>query len=122
MSFKSIIILSFCVIFSAPAWGIVFVEWSDAVLPAPNSLGVNQIVVAWEGGSATELLMTAHKQGYRVYVETPPKQAASAAKACAKTHCAGIFLSVSESESADAAKSIANLHSAYPKLPVRVLS
>ena len=121
MSFKNIIVISLCVIFSPSAWGTVFVEWSDATLPSPSSLGVTQIVVAWERDSATALLATARKQGYRVYVEAPLKQATSAAKSCAQQSCAGIFLITAESDSADARKSIASLHSAYPKLPIRLL-
>jgi protein-tyrosine-phosphatase len=122
MSFKNIIVIFVCIVFSPYAWGTVFVEWSDATLPPPNSLGLKQIVVAWERDSAAALLATARKQGYSVFVETPLKQAASAAKACAEQNCAGVFLSVLESENAEAEKSIATLQSAYPQLPVRVLS
>lgn len=122
MSFKNIIVISLCIVFSPSAWGTVFVAWSDAKLPPPNSLGVTQIVVAWERDSATALLATARSQGYGVYVEAPLKQATFAAKACAGQSCAGIFLAVAESESADAEKSIASLHSAYPKVLFRMLS
>lgn len=122
MSFKNLIVLGLCLIFSPSAWGTVFVEWNGATLPPPNSLGANQIVVAWEHESAAALLTTARKQGYRVYVETPLKASASAAKACTAKSCAGIFLRVLESESADAEKAIASLRSAYPRLSVRVLS
>lgn len=122
MGFKNLIVLSLFLIFSSFAWGTVFVQWSDAKLPLANSLGVNQIVVAWERGSPLALLATARKQGYSVYVETPLKESASAAKACAAKNCAGVFLSVLESESAEAEKAIASLHSTYPKLPVRILS
>lgn len=122
MSFKNISILSLCVIFSSPAWGSVFVEWSNPTLPPPSSLGVNEIVVAWERDEATSLLATARKQKYRVYLETPLKQATSAAKACVERGCEGIFLNVPDSESADAGKPIATLRSAYPKLLLRVLS
>ena len=122
MSFKNLIVLGLCLIISSSARGTVFVEWNDATLPPPNSLGANQIVVAWEHGSAASLLTTARKQGYRVYVETPLKESSSAAKACAAKSCAGIFLRVLESESSEAEKAIASLRSAYPRLSVRVLS
>lgn len=121
MTFKNMVLL-FCVVVSASAWGTVFVEWSDATLPPARSLGVNEIVVAWEPGATPSLLATARKQGYRVYIKTPLKQASSAAKACAGKSCAGIILNVPESESAEAEKSIASLRTAYPKLSVRVLS
>src|SRR5579862_1987447 len=116
MSFKNIIVIFVCIVFSTSAWGTVFVEWNEATLPPPTLLGLKQIVVAWERDSAAALLATARKQGYSVFVETPLKQAASAAKTCAERACAGIFLSVLESENAEAEKSIASLQSAYPQL------
>ncbi len=97
-------------------------QWDDTRLPRASSLGVNEIVVAWEGGAPSALLATARKQGYRAYVKTPLDQATSAAKGCAKTGCAGIFLNVLESESVETEKSIASLRSAYPKLRVLVLN
>lgn len=122
MSVKNILVLWLGLICSPFAMGTVFVEWNDATLPPLSSLGVNQIVVAWERGSAVALLATARKQGYRAYVETPLKQAGNAAEACKQLHCAGVFVSVLESERAEAEKNVARLHTAYPKLPVRVLS
>jgi len=98
------------------------VQWNDATLPPASSLGVKEIVVAWEDASSSVLLATARKQGYRVYVKTPLKQATSAAKGCAEKRCAGIILKVPESENAEAEKSVASLRSAYPKLRVLVLS
>jgi protein-tyrosine-phosphatase len=98
------------------------VQWNDATLPPASSLGVNQIVLAWERGVPTALWATARKQGYRVYVEAPLNQATSAAKGCAEKSCAGIILKVLEAESAETEKSIASLRSAYPKLRVLVLS
>jgi len=122
MSFRNMVVLCLCLIFSPSAWSTVFVQWNDATLPPASSLGVNEIVVAWESVAATALLATARKQGYRVYVETPLNQATSAAKGCAETNCAGIIMNVLESESAETEKSIASLRSAYPKLRVLVLS
>ena len=122
MSFRNMVVLCLCVIFSPPAWGTVFVQWSDATLPPASSLGVNEIVVAWERDAPTALLATARKQGYRVYLETPLNQATSAAKGCAEGNCAGIILNVLESESAKTEKSIASLRSAYPNLRVLPLS
>jgi protein-tyrosine-phosphatase len=122
MSFRNMVVLCLCVIVSPSAWSTVFLQWSGATLPPASSLGVNEIVLAWQPGALTALLASARKQGYRVYVETPVNQATSAAKACAKKNCAGIILKVLESESAETEKSIASLRSAYPKLRVLVLS
>jgi hypothetical protein len=122
MSFRSTVVLCLCVLFSLSASSTVFVRWNEATLPPASSLGVNEIVLAWESGASAGLLATARKQGYRVYVETPLKQAGSAARGCVEKKCAGIILSVLESENAEAQKSIASLRSAYPKLRVLVLS
>ena len=122
MSFRNMVLLCLCVIFSTLAWSTVYVQWNEATLPPASALGVSQIVLAWKHGVPTALLATARKQGYRVYVETPVNQASSAAKACAEKSCAGIILAALESERAEAEKSIASLRSAYPKLRVLVLS
>ena len=97
-------------------------QWNGATLPPASSLGVNEIVLAWERGAPRALLATARRQGYRVYVETPLNQATSAAKRCAENSCVGIILKVPEAESAETEKSIASLRSAYPKLRVLLLS
>jgi protein-tyrosine-phosphatase len=98
------------------------VQWSEAAIPPASSLGVKEVVVAWEGASSSALLAAARKQGYRIYVEAPLKQAIPAAQGCAEKKCAGIILKVLESEEAEAEKSIASLRSAYPKLRVLALS
>ena len=116
------VVLLSSVLLSSSAWGTVFVEWNNAALPPASSLGLNEIVVAWEHGSVAALLAAAHKQGYRAYIETPLKEAVSAANACAEKACAGILLNVPESEGTDAEKSIASLRAAHPKMSVRVLS
>ena len=95
-------------------------QWNNATLPPASSLGVSEIVIAWDG-SPNALLATARKQGYRAYLETPLNQAASAAKGCAEGNCPGIILNVPESKSPETGKSIARLRSAYPKLQVLVL-
>jgi len=122
MSFRNMVVLCVCVLFSPSAWSTVLVQWNDATLPPASSLGLNEIVLAWGRGAPTALWATARKQGYRVYVETPLNQATPAAKRCAEKSCAGIILNVLESESAETEKSIASLRSAYPRLRVLVLS
>jgi hypothetical protein len=121
MSFRNVVVLSLCILFSPSAWSTVYVQWNEATIPPASALGVKEIVLAWDGGALPALLATARKQGYRVYVETPLKQATSAAKECAEKSCAGIILKVPESESAGAEKSIASLRSDYPKLRVLML-
>jgi hypothetical protein len=122
MSFRNVVVSCLCILLSPFAWSTVYLQWNEATIPPASSLGVKEIVLSWESDSPPALLATARKQGYRVYVETPLKQATSAAKECAEKSCAGIILKVLESESAEAEKSMASLRSAYPKLRVLMLS
>lgn len=122
MGIKKISVLCFCLIFSSSAWSTVFVQWNEGTLPPASSLGVSEIVIAWDRGASNELLVNARRQGYRVYVETLMSQAIAAGKACSESRCTGIILNVLESKTAETEKSIASLHSAYPKLRVLVLS
>jgi hypothetical protein len=98
----------------------VFLRWSEPTLPLASSLGVNDI--AYASNVPPAILETARKHGYRVYVETLPKEAKAAAELCSKTGCTGIILSFSESDHADVEKSAEGLRSAYPKLRFLVLN
>lgn len=117
-----IALLFLCIICAPFAWSTVFVEWSSTTLPTARSLGINDIVLSWGPGISASRVAAARKQGYNVYVEPPLEQATPAAKACAKTRCAGIILNARESESADTDKFLASLRSAYPKLRFLVLN
>lgn len=97
-------------------------EWSSSTIPSASALGVTAIVVDWRDGNSAAFSVTARKQGYRVYLETPLEQTPDAAKACARTRCAGIILNVSENETRETEKTLASLKSAYPKLRVLHLS
>jgi protein-tyrosine-phosphatase len=118
MNFSKMI-LCVCITFSSSAWGTVLVKWSEPAPPPASSLGVNDIVYA--SNIPPAVLESARKQGYRVYVETPLKESKAASEQCAKAGCAGIILSVSESERADVDQSVNSLRSAYPKLRFLVL-
>ena len=114
MKFRKMVVLCLCVAFSKCASSTVFVRWSDAKVPPASSLGVGDIVFAWEPGAAPARLAIARKQGYRAYVETRLEQAPVAAKACAEALCTGIILD--GTESVETEKSLAGLRSTYPKL------
>ena len=120
MRFRKIAVLCAIILFSCSAWSTVFVRWSDNAIPPASSLGIDHIVFSLNGPPA--LLVSARKQGYRVYLEVSLKQARDAANACAKAKCHGILLNVSESEGEETDKSLASLRSSYPKLRFLVLS
>src|SRR5215471_10169377 len=84
MNFRRMLLLCFLVNCLPCAWGTVFVQWNTPTLPPASSLGVTDIVVAWQD-RAPAALLAARKMGYRVYVETPLDQATNAATACTKT-------------------------------------
>ena len=120
MTFRKIAMLCLCVIFSRCAWSTVFVRWTSTTIPPASSLGIDDIVLAWNVPPSQ--LVTVRKQGYRVFLETPVKQAQDAANACAKAKCDGILLKAAESEGAETGRSFASLRSAYPQLRFLVVS
>jgi len=75
----------------------VFLRWTYSEVPPAKTLGVNDLVVPWDG-SATSLLESARKQGYAVYLEATAEQASAAAEA-GKNSAAGVLLKVSPSGS-----------------------
>ena len=105
-----------CVLlFSLSASSSVFIQWSTPDLPPASSLGVSNIVFSWKQGIAPSVV-SARKQGYRVYVAMPLQQAKAAAEEGLKSGWEGIMLEIPESERAASENSIASLRSAYPKL------
>ena len=116
---KTIFIL-FCVLVSTSAWSKVFLRWTYPTVPPAKTLGVDDLVVSWDGG-APSLLASARQQGYRVYFEATPQQASAAAEA-GKNSAAGILLNVSPSEQTDVDGVLKNLRSLYPKLTFLALN
>jgi hypothetical protein len=115
---KTLVLL---LVFSLSAWSRVFVHWSIPELPPANSLGVSDIVFSWKEG-ISPVLAAARKQGYRVYVEVPIRQAGTAAEQAAKVGCAGVILDVSESESNSSESDVRNLRSTYSHLRFLMLN
>jgi hypothetical protein len=113
--------LLFLLVFSLSGWSKVFVHWSTPELPPANSLGVSDIVFSWKEG-ISPVLAAARKQGYRVYVEVPIRQAGAAAEEAAKTGCAGVILDVSASESTSSDNNVRNLRSTYAHLKFLILN
>ena len=113
--------LFFFLLLAPSAWGRVFVHWTTPELPSANSLGLNDIVFGWKDG-ISPMLVSARKQGYRVYVETPMQQARAAAEVASKADCTGIMLDAGESDGTKTENDVASLRSAYPRLEFLMLN
>lgn len=100
--------------------GKVYVLWTQKALPQAKILGVNELVIPWSE-EAKELVGTAKRQGYRVYLEATPEQAAVAAEAGANAGAAGIILKAGASEESLQEESARKLRSAYSNLKILVL-
>ena len=108
-------------IIPASAWSSVFVRWSISELPPTSSLGVSDVVFLWKQG-LSPVLAAARKQGYRVYIEVPIREAAAAAEQADKTGCSGIVLDLSESETTTLESDARKLRSAYSHLRFLILN
>src|SRR3989454_1403822 len=117
MPIRKTVFLLVCILVSTSAWSRVFLRWTYKDVPPAKTLGLNDLVLFWDGG-ALSLLDAARKQGYRVYLEATPQQASAAAEA-GKNIAAGVLLMASEQTDVDA--SLQSLRSLYPKLTFLVL-
>ena len=108
-----------CLLAATPAWGRVLLRWSQPSPPAPATMGVSDLVVSWDDAA---LISTARRQGYRVYAEVPASKAAGIDPSLAKSGVAGIVLNPADSQPAQIDDALAQLRSAYPRLPVLLLN
>ena len=91
-------------------------------MPPAKSLGVNELVISWND-DAISLSETAHRLGYRVYLEVTENQAAAAAAELNRTSwLSGLILSSAVNEKSPSENTLQGLHAAYPKLDLVVLS
>jgi hypothetical protein len=113
----------FCLLLlcSLSAWGRVFLHWKDSPIPPPSSLGVNDLVFYWKPGNPVSVMARAHRQGYRVYLETTVQQAKRAAEECIRTGWTGVILDIPGSSSTETQAAVSTLRSGYPTLEVLVL-
>lgn len=121
MKIREAILVFVLLSLSIPASSGVLLRWSSSTVPPANELGMRDLVISWND-SALPLLKEAHKQGYRVFVETQLQQAAAAAEAVGKLGAAGIVLNVPESQRADLQSALPHLRSAYPSLRFMLLN
>jgi quinoprotein glucose dehydrogenase len=121
MNIRWVILMFLLLSFSIPGSSEVLVHWSSATVPPAHALGIRDLVIWWNVG-ALALLKEAHKQGYRVYVETQPQQAAALAENVGKDGAEGVILNAPPAQRAAIASALPRLKSAYPKLRFMVLS
>jgi protein-tyrosine-phosphatase len=112
-------VLGVFVLVSTCASSSVFIHWTNAALPSARELGLSDLVLSYDAPSP--LMQAARKQGYRVFVEVSPQQAAAAATKAESEGWAGIILKARQSERAQALSAFANLRPAHPKLRFVVL-
>lgn len=120
MNIGGMILVWVFVLFSTSAWGNVLVHWTGSALPPAKELGLNDLVLSWND-SVSSQVKAARRQGYRVYIEVPLQQAATAAEA-GVSGVEGIILTVRQAERAELEKSLPKLRSAHPKLRFVVLN
>jgi hypothetical protein len=99
----------------------VYVLWTQSVLPPARILGANDLVIPW-GDEAKNLLETAKRQGYRVYLEATREQAPAAAEAGVQAGIAGIILKGGAGEESKLEEGADKMRSVYPKLKILLLS
>ena len=121
MNIRKTVFLWLWVVFVVPAWGRVFVHWTQSAIPSPKALGVNDLVLSWDAGTLS-LLNVARRQDYRIYLEATLPEAAAAAEASAKNGVAGLILDVRQPEQGQVDGVVGKLQSAYPKLTLLVLN
>jgi protein-tyrosine-phosphatase len=121
MNIRGAILVFLLLSLSIPGSSEVLVHWSTANLPPAKALEMSDLVISWNDG-VLPLLKEAHKQGYRIYVETQLQQAQNVAEQVSRVGAAGITVDVSESEHAALKSALPRLQSAYPKLRFRVLN
>ncbi len=108
-----------CLLTATPGWCRVFLRWSQPSIPPPATLGVTELVVAWDNAA---LIASARRQGYRVYAEVPAGKAANLAHSTAKSSLAGIIVNPGDAQPSQIDEELGQLRSAYPHLPVLVLN
>src|SRR5579875_1567551 len=120
---RLIVLSSLLLIAAAPAWGRVFLEWTEPAIPPPTRIGVRELVVPWTPGNV-RLMTTAKSLGYSVFAGVRAADAATAANAAASSGLAGIIV---ESESGTSGSNsvrglLERLHRRYPRLAILELS
>lgn len=108
-----------CLLAATPGWCRVLLRWSQPAIPAPPTMGVTELVVAWDNAA---LIRSARRRGYHVYAEVPAGKTADMARSTADNSLAGIIVNPGDAQPGEVDEGLAQLRSAYPHLPVLLLN
>lgn len=109
-----------CGLLKMPLWGGVFLLWTEPVLPAMETLGVDRLVVPW-GSGAAGVVKRAEQLGYRAYIKADLQQASAAAALAVEQRLSGILLDPGSATQIEAEKTATKLRGQYPKLAISVV-
>lgn len=115
----SVVFCSLLLVVASPAWGKVFLRWTEPAIPSAEAIGVNELVIPWGPGKA-QLMDLAKKRGFHVFAEANSQDAAAAADAAAASGLAGVIVEGNPGESAQAStqKVVESLRSSHPQLSI----
>lgn len=116
---QSITLSAFLLLAVVPAWGRVFLEWTEPAIPSAASIGVKELVIPW-GQERVQLMKSARKLGYHVFAEAHSQDAAAAANAAAANGLAGIIVEGNSDQPAQGAthELVEKLRHSHPQLSV----
>lgn len=120
-----IVLLIIVSLVSPSAGAHVFIRWTESSIPPAKALGVQNLVITWTAPD-NPLFQAAKRQGYRVYAEVTPAQAAAADRASKSEGLAGIIVAAPGSApehigAGSPDELIKSLRAEFPSLDVRLL-
>lgn len=118
-TWRTIILSSFLLAVASPAWGRVFLRWTEPSIPSARAIGVSELVIPW-GPGKVQLMTTAKKCGYRVFAEASSQDAGAAADAAAANGLAGVIVEGGSGapHQAGTQNLVESLRRSHPKLSV----
>jgi len=115
------IIFFICVLYAAPGWARVFLEWTQNVVPPSKTLGINELVIPWEP-KRLAFIQSARAQGYHVYIECNLEEAASLASSAARYGAAGIIVNPGDAQLQSAERAMRKLRAIHPQINFLLLN
>jgi hypothetical protein len=110
-----------CVLYAAPSWARIFLEWTQNVVPPSKELGVNELAIPW-GPERLALIRAAAAQGYHVYIDCTLGEAAGLASSAARYGAAGIIVNPGDAQLPSAERAVLKLRAAHPKFTFLLLN
>lgn len=116
---QSITLSAFLLLAVAPAWGRVFLQWTEPSIPSAASIGVKELVVPW-GPGKIQLMKAAKERGYRVFARASSQDAGAAADAATANGLAGVIVEGNSDQHAQGAihELVQKLQRSHPQLSV----